>query len=380
MKTSGLKTFLLTLLISSTALTGCSFSGSSDDEDETGLDPDFENDEEVDEEDDENIEPVPVIGPLGPGASTLTGFEQSGDLDGTRDVAMFDNPVNVLTLADGTILVCDFNNNSVRRIEATGNVSTFIPPGHFIRPFGIIQVPDGTIYIQSDRSVNNTQSGSMWRVTLQNPIPQLVRDESGRVRGMAEMSDGRLVVVDYLRHHIRLFDPATNEFTPLAGAIDQPAFADGNGSNARFNTPYDVVVDDNDVIYVADLSNNRIRRIENGVVSTMAGDGVPQSVDGPSSSARFAEPKALALASDGTLYITDTLTGTIRNMNLATGSVTTIAGTGVRGFLDAENPLEAQFFGIEGIDLSPNEDFLYIADGNGGDNFDFHRVRRLTLE
>lgn len=380
MKIRGLKTVLLTLLIGSSSLMGCSF-GSSDDDGIEETDPDFEIDGE-DGEDDEDveIEPVPVIGPLGPGASTLTGFEQSGNLDGTRDVAMFDNPVNVLTLADGTILVCDFNNNSVRRIGATGDVSTFIPPGHFIRPFGIVQIPDGTIYIQSDRSVNNTQSGSIWRVTLDNPIPQLVRDESGRVRGMARMSDGRLVVVDYLRHHIRLFDPVTNEFTPLAGAIDQPAFADGNGANARFNTPYDVVVDENDIIYVADLNNNRIRRIENGVVSTVAGDGVPQSVDGTQTSARFAEPKAMALDSNGNLYITDTLTGTIRRMNLQTGAVVTVAGTGERGFLDAENPLEAQFFGIEGIDLSPNEDFLYIADGNGGDNFDFHRVRRLTLQ
>ena len=60
-------------------------------------------------------------------------------------------------------------------------------------------------------------------------------------------------------------------------------------------------------------------------------------------------------------------------------SVTTVAGTGTRGYLDAEDPLAAQLFGLEGIDVSADGSYLYVADGSGGEDLPYHRVRRLTL-
>ncbi|HWN70052.1 MAG TPA: hypothetical protein VNM90_20570 [Haliangium sp.] len=324
-------------------------------------------------------------GPLLEGAITLAGSGLPGASDGPRDMAGFDNPVNVMIGPDGNIYVADFGNDSIRRITPSGMVSTLIEQSNFRRPFGMVFAADGTLYAQTDTNDTgglSTTTGTIWRVDLASGEATVVARNIGRPRGLARLSDGRLVLAEGPRHSVLLLDPDAASPTPtlLAGSNDAQlgGYVDGTGAAARFNRPQDAVVVD-DEIYVADRENHRIRKITlAGVVTTVAGSGTPGSQDGSMAQASFSRPYALASDSAGNLYVSDLDGYRIRKIDLASGMVTTIAGTGTPGHLDAEDPMAAQFFGLEGIDVGEDM-YLYAADGSRGENEPYHRVRRVSL-
>jgi sugar lactone lactonase YvrE len=109
--------------------------------------------------------------------------------------------------------------------------------------------------------------------------------------------------------------------TPVTGALD------GTGSAARFFNPQGVAVDTAGFLYVADTANHTIRKVSPmGVVTTLAGlAGSKGRVDGVGAAARFYYPRGVALDSAGTLYVADTLNGTIRKVT-PDGVVSTLAG------------------------------------------------------
>jgi sugar lactone lactonase YvrE len=155
---------------------------------------------------------------------------------------------------------------------------------------------------------------------------------------------------------------------------DVPGDVDATGSAARFAQPYDVVVLPDGDLAVSDQDNHRIRRVTlAGVVTSLAGSGTSGTIDGPAAVAQFVAPQGLALAPDGTLYVTDIKAHFVRA--LAADAVSTVVGDGTAGFLDSDDPRGARLYGIEGIDADATR--LVIADGNGGDGQPFHRVRRV---
>jgi sugar lactone lactonase YvrE len=285
---------------------------------------------------------------------------------------------------DGNIYTADFGNNSIRRITPSGMVSTLIEQSSFRRPFGMIFAADGTLYVQTDTNDTgglSTTTGTVWRVDLDSGDATVVARNVGRPRGLAQLSDGRLVLAEGPRHSVLLLDPDAASPTPtlLAGSNDAAlsGYVDGTGSAARFNRPQDVVVID-DEIYVADRENHRIRKITlDGVVTTLAGSGTPGNQDGSMAQASFNRPQGLAGDDAGNLYVSDLDGYRIRKIDVGSGLVTTIAGSGTPGHLDAEDPMQAQFFGLEGIDVG--DSYLYAADGSRGENEPYHRVRRVSL-
>ena len=85
----------------------------------------------------------------------------------------------------------------------------------------------------------------------------------------------------------------------------------------------------------------------------------------------------MAIDNSETIYVTDIDNYKIRRIR--DGQVTTIAGDGMPGFVDGP-PLEARFFGLEGLDVTPDGSILYVADGDRGLGEPFHRVRRIVIE
>jgi len=119
-----------------------------------------------------------------------------------------------------------------------------------------------------------------------------------------------------------------NQVTTLAGNTFVQGFADGSGTNARFNNPYGVAVDGAGNVYVADVDNHRIRKITPaGAVTTLAGDGTSGSLDGTGTAAQFNRPLGVAVDGAGNVYVADTSNHRIRKITPA-GAVTTLAGDG----------------------------------------------------
>jgi hypothetical protein len=148
---------------------------------------------------------------------------------------------------------------------------------------------------------------------------------------------------------------------------------DGTGSVARFKSPANITIAGNN-LYVADFDNHSIRKVEiaSGEVTTLAGsNGKNGSTDGSGSAALFNRP--FGITTDGTnLYVADTGNSTIRKVVIATGAVTTLAGTpGAKGAVD-KTGAAARFNAPAGI-TTDNGTNLYIADS--GNN----AIRKLVI-
>ena len=136
-------------------------------------------------------------------------------------------------------------------------------------------------------------------------------------------------------------------------------FLDDSGTAAQFNKPHSVTSDGTN-LYIADTENHRIRKIviATGEVSTLAGSGASGFLDDTGTAAQFNSPRAIA--NDGiNVYVADSSNHRIRQIIIATGEVNTLAGNGPQGFLDGTRTA-AQFNGPQGITTDGTN--LYIAD------------------
>jgi DNA-binding beta-propeller fold protein YncE len=135
-------------------------------------------------------------------------------------------------------------------------------------------------------------------------------------------------VADTGNHTIRRIDMASGQVATLAGLAGLPG--SGNSPNARFNQPVGVALSpDGSLILVADTGNHTIRRVDVATcqVTTIAGlAGLPGSVNGTGSAARFNQPTGIVISSDGSFaLIGDSGNNTLRKLVIATGQVTTVA-------------------------------------------------------
>jgi sugar lactone lactonase YvrE len=179
-------------------------------------------------------------------------------------------------------------------------------------------------------------------------------------------SDGtNLYVADSANSTIRKIVIATGVATTFAGTAGVNGFSDGTGSNAGFYVPYGITSDGTN-LYVADTYNGTIRQIviSSGVVTTLAGTaGVGGSSDGTGPNASFNAPYGVTADGAGNLYVTDTGNSTIRKIVIATGVVTTLAGTaGVGGSSDGTGP-NASFSTPSGI-TTDGAGNLYVSDAS----------------
>jgi len=260
--------------------------------------------------------------------STLAG-STVGYADGTGSAARFNGPTGVAVDGSGNIYVADSQNHRIRKITPAGLVSTLAGS-----TFGYA---DGT--------------GSEARFSTPN--------------GVAVDGSGNVYVSEYSNHRIRKITP-TGQVTTLAGSTR--GYADGGGTNARFDSPEAVAVDGSGNLYVADAQNHRIRKITpEGVVSTLAGS-TPGYADGSGSAAKFHGPNSVAIDGSGNLYVFDWNNFRIRKVTPA-GVVTTLAGS-TQGYVDGIGSA-AKFNLSRGVAIDGSGN-IYVCDyGN-------LRIRKVT--
>ena len=318
--------------------------------------------------------------------STIAGTAgNAGSSDGNGISASFYFHKGITT--DGTNLyVADTGNNTIRKIViATGEVSTLAGtvgiPGalddvgtaaSFNLPFDV--TTDGTNLYVAD-SGNNTirkiviATGEVSTLAGEAEIPGFDDGVGAEARfdfPIGITTDGlNLYVSDQTNYLIRKIVIATGEVTTLAGTLDTTCDVndyDGIGTAAQFCLPTGITTDGTN-LYVADAGYNTIRQIviASGLVSTLAGRvGVPGSSDG-SGAAQFNSPTGIT--TDGTnLYLSDTANNTIRKIVIASVAVSTIAGTaGDSGSADGISAT-ARFDNPNGITTDGTN--LYVVDSN----------------
>jgi sugar lactone lactonase YvrE len=288
-----------------------------------------------------------------------------GSADGTGSAARFYNPIGVAVDSAGKLYVADMLNQTIRKVTPAGGVTTLAgKAGHpgfvngagtnaeFNYPFGVAVDTNGNVYVgdQSNNAIRKvTPAGGVTNLAegFNDPTGVAV-DSGGNVyvadsgnnaiqkvtpagevttvatgfnfpSGVAVDSAGNLYVADTYNDTIRKVTPVGTTWvvTTLAGLAGVPGSADGTNSAARFNQPWAVAVDTNGNVYVGDGGNWTIRKLTpvgaNWVVTTLAGlAGSYGSWDGTGSAAGFYYPDGLAVDSTGNLYVTENVNNTIR--------------------------------------------------------------------
>ncbi|RPD39218.1 IPT/TIG domain-containing protein [Chitinophaga barathri] len=263
----------------------------------------------------------------------IAGNTAAGYTDGAGATAQFKLPWKATADAAGNIYVADRDNNAIRKITPLGVVSTLAGGGTAGYADGV-----GTA------------------AKFNQPLDVAV-DAAGNV-----------YVADNLNHRIRKV-AADGTVTTLAGS-GTAGFANGTGTVAQFKNPSGLDVDKDGNIIVADRLNHRIRKITPaGVVTSIAGDGNTGYRDGDAAGARFADPYGISGDKNGNIFIADLNNNKIRKINAA-GLVSTVAGT-VKGYADGAGAA-AQMNGPTDVCVD-GDGVIYVADLTN------HCIRKITL-
>ncbi|MDA0734375.1 MAG: hypothetical protein O2909_04825 [Chloroflexi bacterium] len=190
-----------------------------------------------------------------------------------------------------------------------------------------------------------------------------------------------LFICEAKNHVVRRIDRATGIITTVAGTGEAGYSGDGGpASQARFNEPYSLTVDQNGDIYIVDRLNAVVRKINaaTGIITTVAGTGQPgySGDGGPGNQAQLREPNDCFLDSKGGLLIADILDQRIRRLDLTTGSITTFAGTGEKVRTgDGLPAAQASIFGARAVCMdSKGNTYIAEREGNGVRKVDVNGV------
>jgi len=296
--------------------------------------------------------------------STFAGSD-SGYVDGKTYEAMFNRPFGMCQDDLGNIYVCDSGNNVIRKVDQERMVTTFIGNGktgiidgsaldaEFNSPTGICTDNSGNFLIvdflnQAIRKIDSRESVT----TIAGNGEVGLLDGMGAnakfnyPRGIVIDSKGNLFVSDSWNHRIRKISTngivstfAGGGKSALVNAVganddDFGTYKDGPDTTARFHTPCGLAIDSEDNIYVADALNHMIRKItKEGLVSTIAGNGIAGFGEGNALEVSLNTPTELCVARNGEVFISDTYNNVIRKLTLE-GNLITIAGNGEKGDLD----------------------------------------------
>ncbi len=254
--------------------------------------------------------------------ATLAGNGTGDGQDGVGAAASFVGIRNIRLDRQGNLVVPDIFGNRLRKVTPAGVVTTTAGSG-----------------------TAGNLDGAPGSAQFYWPV------------GVAADTQGFLFVVDYSGHLLRKIAPDGNVTTLAGGA---PGFANGTGGAAQFLSPADVVSDSQGNLFVADYSNERIRKITPaGVVTTFAGSGVRGPADGDASTAQFIGPVGITIDTSGNLFVAERDGNRIRKIT-PEGVVTTIAGQTTSGYRD-DVGTAAQFNMPYGIAVDGGGN-LYVAD------------------
>ncbi|MES2389621.1 MAG: SMP-30/gluconolactonase/LRE family protein [Bacteroidota bacterium] len=261
-------------------------------------------------------------------AGGLVGFA-----DGTGEEAKFASPAGIAINSAGIIFIADEGNNRIRKVTSAGVVTTFAGSG--VAGYS-----------------NATGTAAQFNAP----------------RGLAFDAAGNLYVADAGNNRIRKITSA-GVVTNYSGS-GTAGFTDGTSANTKFDKPTGLAFDVSGILYVADETNNRIRKIAaNGTSTTFAGSGTAAATNGTGTAAAFSAPTGLCFDATGNLFVADRGNHLIRKVTSA-GLVSTYAGS-VGGLEDGLLSL-AKLNAPYSIAFDESGDMFISETGN-------HRIRKITV-
>ena len=309
----------------------------------------------------------------------------SGSNDGNHTTAHFMHPGGIAVDAAHAVYLADVDNDEVRKIATDGTVTTIAGApqnsgnqdgngsnAHFSTPTGVAaDTISNAIYVADGSNGSIRKIASNGTVTTIAGLSTHFGDSDGMgsnarftyPAAIATDTLGNLYVADSMRHTIRKITPA-GAVSTLAGIPGSQGWIDAPGASALFNAPSGLVVDSQGNVYVADSSNDLIRKITpTGVVSTFAGvRNCSNYVDGAGTVACFDDPAGITIDSANNLYVADTGNNVIRKIS-PQGFVTTLAGLGRQAGSSDGTGSVARLDGPTGIAFDANGT-LYVSDRN----------------
>ena len=244
-------------------------------------------------------------------------------------------PLGEATDAAGNLYISDTGNNRIRKVDPVGNIIT----------------------IAGSSEVAGLSGDGGLAVTAQISAPSAIAIDGA----------GNILFADTGNNAIREINAATGNISTIAGTLGSAGYnGDGHAATtALLSTPQGLAFDGSGNLYIADTGNNRIRKVDtSGTISTIAGDGTAGYFGdgGAALSGQFDLPWSLAVAADGTLYIADFGNNRIRKIDPVSGTVSTVAGTGVGSYTgDGGLAINASLNGPAGVAIDAANN-LYIAD------------------
>ena len=332
------------------------------------------------------------------GAKTITTIAGNGTAGyGPNQVA---NPYGLVIGPDGALYICEVDNHVVRRLDLKTKQLTTVAGNHKPGYAG-----DGGLATEAQLNqpyeIRFDKAGNMFFVEMQN---HLIRRVDGKTKIISTVAgtglpgfggdggpavkaqfrqphsiqfdpEGNLLVCDIGNHRIRRINLKTGVIDTYAGTGERKPTPDGAKLDGTpLNGPRALDLDPKGNLYLALREGNAVYRIDpkSRTIHHIAGTG-DKGYTGDGSDGRKATlsgPKGISWSPDGGVYITDTESHTIRRIDLKTGVITTVAGTGERGDGPDGDPLRCKTSRPHGVFVD-RKGIVYIGDSES------HRVRLL---
>ena len=334
--------------------------------------------------------------------STLAGdgLQAYGGDEGPAGEAHLNAPFGMV-LHDNNLLVVDYFNHALRRVDLqAGTIHALAGNGKqgfsgdggraldavLSGPFGVALDPQKNIvlgdYYNNRIRVIDSDTGAIASVAG-NGHAGYSGDGGAAVNASIDVpldvvadSRGNIYLSDWHHHVVRRYDPVSGKIETVAGIGRRAYTGTGPARAAGLSTPLGMSLDKDDNLYIADYGNDMVRRIDaqSGEISTVAGSG-ERGYSGDGGQAVFARlnrPYNVYADDAGGLFISDAGNHRVRHVDLASGVITTVAGTGSFGYSpQVKLAVQTAFKGPFSV-IKDAGNTLYVAEYFG------HRIRRIT--